>query len=133
MRLIPIMMAAVVTVTLGAPVRAGVPSAMYNPRTAFEETDLNHDGFIDHAELQDRLVDIFYRADTNRDGVLQVEEMKQLVFPQDFEADRDHDTRVTLREFLRVRFLDYDRADTDRDGELSLDEVVTAYEGKQKK
>ena len=116
----------------GYPARADEPKKPYDPRTAFAETDTNHDGEIDREEFHERIVEIFYSADRNKDGFLDAEEVRQLVFPDDFkDDDRDHDGRISLHEFLRVRLRDYDQADTDHDGFLSLDEVVTVYERKQ--
>jgi Ca2+-binding EF-hand superfamily protein len=124
----------VATVLAAAGSQAWAAAAKYDPRAAFAETDMNHDGAIDHAEFHQRIVEVFYRADANRDGFLDPGELKQLAFPEDFTADdKDSDGRVSMREFLRVRFHDFDVADTDRDGVLSLDEVVAAYEGKKRR
>jgi Ca2+-binding EF-hand superfamily protein len=112
---------------------AGETARNYDPRAAFAEADLNHDGSVDHEEFQVRIVEIFYSADRNKDGFLDAEELKQLTFPDDFTADdKDEDGRVSLREFLRVRFREYDAADGDHDGVLSLEEVIVAYEGKKR-
>ena len=106
----------------------------YDPRVAFAEADVNVDGVIDHAEFQERITYIFYRADTNKDGYLDAVELKQLGFPEAFsDDDKNKDGRVSLREFLRVRFHDFDTADTNRDGVLSLDEVIAAFEGRTHK
>jgi hypothetical protein len=114
------------------PVRADDAARKSDPRAAFAESDLNHDGSIDHGEFQTRMVEVFYAADVNKDGFLDPTELKRLAFPEDFtEDDKDRDGRVAMREFLRVRFHDFDLADTNDDGELSLEEVVAAYEGKK--
>src|SRR5262249_22983828 len=117
-----------------SPARAEDGKTTYDPRVAFGETDVNKDGVIDHAEFQERITYIFYRADTNKDGYLDVIELRQLEFSEDFtHDDKDKDGRVSLREFLCVRFHDFDVEDTDHDGVLSLDEVVAAYEGRTHK
>lgn len=114
------------------PAHAGDQKAQYDPRVAFTETDLNHDGVIDHAEFQERITYVFFRADGNKDGFLDVTELKQLTFPEDFtDDDKDKDGRVSLREFLRVRFHDFEVADTDHDGVLEVDEVVAAFDGRK--
>jgi hypothetical protein len=114
------------------PVRADDAARKSDPRAAFAESDLNHDGSIDHGEFQTRMVEVFYAADVNKDGFLDPTELKRLAFPEDFtEDDKDRDGRVAMREFLRVRFHDFDVADANHDGELSLEEVVAAYEGKK--
>jgi len=114
------------------PVRADDAAKKSDPRTAFAESDLNHDGSVDRSEFQARMVEIFYFADVNKDGFLDPTELKRLAFPEDFtDDDKDHDGRVTMREFLRVRIRDFDAADTNDDGELSLEEVVAAYEGRK--
>lgn len=111
---------------------AAEPGDKYDPRAAFEEADTNHDGVVDHAEFQERIVEIFYRADRNKDGFIDPEELKTLTFPEDFKADdKDADGRVSMREFLRVRFHDYDVADRDHDGVLSLEEVIATYEARR--
>ena len=126
-------MTLILTVALAVviiPARAHAQTAPYDPRVTFTETDLNQDGVIDHAEFQERLSFVFYRADTNKGGFLDPIELKQLVFPEEFTADdKDKDGRVSMREFLRVRFHDFDVADTNHDGVLSDDEVVAAFEG----
>jgi len=122
---------------LGALLLAGVPAwaddaaDRCDPRAAFQEADTDHDGFVDHAEFQVRITEVFYNADRNKDGFLDAEELKALTFPDDFKADdKDADGRVSLREFLRVRFHDYDVTDRDHDGVLSLQEVSATYAAK---
>ena len=39
-----------------------------DPRSAFEATDKNRDGEIDHAEFQNRITEVFYFADQDKDG-----------------------------------------------------------------
>ena len=134
MRATPIMFLITVLTLAVSAARADDQATAYDPKTAFAESDKNGDGVIDHRELYERVVDVFYRADANKDGFLSVEEFYQLPFPGDFKGgDRDGDGRVSLREFVRLREQDFDAADTDQDEVLSLEEVITVYEGKKKK
>ena len=112
-----------------AAAQTGVPPP-YNPRTAFAETDTNHDGAVDHEEFLNRMTEVFYRADVNKDGVLTVDEAGATLVqtPHLGAADANHDGNLTLHEFLSARFKDYDQTDTNHDGLLELDEVVNAYE-----
>ena len=123
---------ALVIVLAVVPVWADDVAKKSDPRAAFAENDRNRDGYIDHEEFHERMVEIFYFADVNKDGFLDPAELKRLAFPEDFtEDDKDRDGRVALREFLRVRFHDFELADGNHDGELSLEEVVVVYEGKK--
>jgi len=116
------------------PAQAQGPAKTYDPRTAFAEADKNGDGEIDHEEMYERIVEVFYFADANKDGYLSVEEFKQFPLPDDFRrADTNGDGRISLREYMRLREQDFEAADKDHDEVLSLDEVITAYEGKKKK
>ena len=105
-----------------------------DPRAAFAETDKNQDGVIDREEFYQRVVEIFFFGDHDKDGYLSPQELAATVeFPDDFKnADLDHDGRISLVEFMNVRFKTFDEVDTNHDGELSLDEVLKAWEGKQK-
>ena len=132
MRAITVLVVAAGIALAGVLVHADDAAKKSDPRAAFAESDLNHDGSIDHGEFQTRMVEVFYFADVNKDGFLDPSELKRLAFPEDFtDDDKDRDGRVSMREFLRVRFHDFDLADTNHDGELSLEEVVTVYEGKK--
>ncbi len=132
------MMRLVVTLTLllvagAARAADGSKEQRADPRAAFEQSDTNHDGVIDHEEYQARITEVFFFADKNKDGWLEPDELDVLVFADDFKADdKDRDGRVSMREFLRVRFRDFAKADTNDDGVLELDEVVATYEGKHK-
>jgi Ca2+-binding EF-hand superfamily protein len=121
---------------VGGPTRAGDRPPNVNAadaRAAFEQSDTNHDGAIDHEEYQERITEVFFFADKNKDGWLEPDELDVLVFADDFKADdKDKDGRVSLREFMRVRFRDFTKADTNDDGVLELDEVVATYDGKHK-
>lgn len=110
--------------------RAGEQGPSYEPREAFQQADLDGDGYVDRREFHVRIVEVFFHADTDKDGYMTWEELRASVaFPDDFEgADRDGDGRIALHEFLRVRFEDYPIADVDGDGRLSLEEVVKVFE-----
>jgi Ca2+-binding EF-hand superfamily protein len=115
-------------------VRAQV-NPSYDPRTAFSESDFNHDGQIDHAEFDERMTDVFFHADANKDGVLSPNECRAtLVQSESLDTtDSNHDGTLTLHEFMRAREVDFEQADTNDDGVLKIDEVVTIYERPSKK
>lgn len=102
----------------------------YDPRTAFSETDTNHDGAVDHAEFTERMTEVFYAADTDKDGGLSITEIQATLVETGShgKADTNHDGKDTLHEFLRARAVDYEEADTNDDGLLQLDEVIKAYQ-----
>jgi Ca2+-binding EF-hand superfamily protein len=121
------------TAALGLSASPTPPDPKHDPRVAFAETDLNHDGVVDHEEYQRRITEVFFSADANKDGFLDPTELKQLAFPDDFTAtDKDKNGRLSLHEFLRVRFHDFEVADRNDDGVLSLEEVVEAFEGRKR-
>ncbi len=107
---------------------AAEPVKPYDVKTAFEETDANHDGRIDLGEFHARTVEIFYHGDLNKDGSLSVEELKVVVvFPERFEeSDRNGDGKLVLAEFEATRVELFQEADADDDGGLSLAEVEEA-------
>jgi Ca2+-binding EF-hand superfamily protein len=111
----------------------GKPS--YDPRTAFSETDTNHDGAIDREEFEARMTEVFYAADVNKDGTLSAEEVTvTLVQTENLtSADSNHDGKLTLHEFLRARSRDFEQTDTNGDGLLEVDEVVSVYEKRPQK
>jgi len=105
----------------------------YDPRAAFEQTDTNHDGVVDHEEFQQRLTDVYFGADVNKDGFLDPKELTALSFPEDFTTDdKDKDGRVSMHEFFRVRFRSFEDADLDDDGVLSREEVIAAFEKRKR-
>jgi Ca2+-binding EF-hand superfamily protein len=111
----------------GGAARAGThtPPAE-DPRAAHAETDRNKDGYIDHEEFHERLVDIFYTADLNKDGSLSEVEFATLDTKTNFaEMDKNKNGSVSMTEFITFRFRQFDEADTDHDGLLSVEEVVT--------
>jgi Ca2+-binding EF-hand superfamily protein len=108
----------------------GEATPRHDPRSAFAETDANHDGKIDRQEFHERMVEIFFHGDRDKNGFMTWQELEAVVvFPEDFRgADRDGDERISLYEFIRVRFEDFDPVDGDDDGLLSLEEIVAVFE-----
>ena len=95
-----------------------------NPRAAHAETDRNKDGYIDHEEFHERLVDVFYTADVNKDGSLSEAEFATLDTKTNFsEMDKNKNGSVSMTEFISFRFRQFEEADTDHDGLLSVREV----------
>jgi EF hand len=117
-----------------AAVQAQPNPPAYDPRTAFQEADTNHDGAVDHAEFVTRMTEVFFFADTDKDGVLSAAEapatLVQTSNPS--AADSNHDGQMTVHTFLHARMQDYEQADTNDDGLLELDEVVDAYQPQTK-
>jgi Ca2+-binding EF-hand superfamily protein len=113
-----------------ATARADEKGVQYDPQKAFEQTDVNGDGYVDRREFHVRIVEIFFHADSDKDGYMTWTELRGAVaFPDDFKgADTDGDGRIALHEFIEVRFQDYPIADSDGDGRLSLEEVVAIFE-----
>jgi hypothetical protein len=106
------------------------PKRAHDPRAAFAEADLNHDGQIDLREFHLRMVEVFFQADKDKSGFMKPEELNRAtVLNEDFgKADSDGDGRVSLPEFIHFRFLLFEEADTDSSGTLSVDEVVAAFQ-----
>ena len=105
----------------------------YDPRTAFAETDTNHDAYVDNEEFVLRITEVFFEADTDKDGFLSLSEIHAaLVRPEELTStDSNQDAKLSLHEFRRVRLLDFEQADTNDDGLLSLQEVIDASQKKQ--
>jgi Ca2+-binding EF-hand superfamily protein len=114
----------------GATARADAKDVQYDPKEAFEQADINDDGYVDRREFHVRIVEIFFHADGDKDGYMAWEELRGAVaFPDDFkDADTDGDGRIALHEFIQVRFRHYPMADANGDGRLSLEEVVAISE-----
>jgi EF-hand domain pair/EF hand len=112
----------------GVSAQQGSPPVQ-DPRAAFAITDKNGDGQIDHAEFQQRVVDVFYFADKDKDGLAKRGEMgvwdEQALFDR---ADKDGDGQISVKEFVAARFEDFEQADTDHSGTLSVEEVVAEFE-----
>lgn len=111
---------------------AAAPTAMPPAHAAqpgpesFDQTDLDHNGRIDRAEYQRRMVEVFYFADTNKDGFVTVAELEAIekVDPKAFKkADRNGDGKLTVDEFVTYRMIQFDEADTNKDGVLTREEV----------
>ena len=99
------------------------------PRAAHAATDKNHDGEIDHAEFQERIIEVFYFADKDKDGLVKPGELKTFDEAELFEnADKNGDGKLSLKEFVAARFQNFEDADTDKNGTLSVDEVVAEFE-----
>ena len=96
-----------------------------------ETFDINKDGKVTQAEIDQTRKDQFAKYDSNHDGVLSLEEYQALwldamrrVMVRQFQAnDADGDARITVEEFT-ARFDDLVR-DRDRngDGVLTADEL----------
>lgn len=107
--------------------QAAAPS--YDPRAAFAATDKNKDGYIDHAEFHNRIVEIFYFSDKDKDGLCRPGELEVFDAATLFQrADTDGDGSLSLHEFLEARFEDFARADTNGDELLDVDEVIVEFE-----
>ncbi len=103
----------------------GFASPALGDTGAFEATDRNEDGAVDHAEYQARQLDVFLFEDGNKNGALEPGEAG--LTPETIAgADTDGDGRLQMNEFLEARSRDFNAADTDSDGLLSRDEIRQA-------
>lgn len=104
------------------------PAPVTDPRSAFEATDRNRDSEIDHAEFQNRIIEVFYFADKDKDGLANKGELNVFDEEELFEeADRNGDGKLSVKEFVAARFEAFEEADTDENGSLSVEEVVAEF------
>jgi len=92
-------------------------------RSAFDETDRDGDGSIDHEEYRLRMVETFYFLDENGDGYLVIREVPGTSEKDFSDADENGDRRFDMNEFLVIRFLGFTAADSNGDGALGRAEV----------
>ena len=92
-------------------------------RSAFDETDRDGDGSIDHEEYRLRMVETFYFLDENGDGYLVIKEIPGISEDDITDADENGDRRFDMNEFLVIRFLGFTAADSNGDGALGRGEV----------
>jgi hypothetical protein len=99
-----------------------------DPDVAHRAADTNGDGGIDHAEYQQRMIEVFYFADGDRDGYLVGIEIVRTGRENPAAGDTNHDDRVSLSEFMDEAFDRFDQADTDDNEVLTIEEVRAAYQ-----
>jgi hypothetical protein len=100
----------------------------HDPRAAHAATDRDHNGEIDRAEFEQRIIHIFYFADVDKDGFVTIGQLTVFDEALLFEtADLDSDSRISLAEFRVVRFENFREADADGSNTLSVEEVVEAF------
>ena len=92
-------------------------------QSAFDETDKDGDGTIDHEEFRLRMVETFYFLDENGDGFLVIKEVPGTSENDFAKADESGDRRFDLNEYLVTRFLGFTAADSNGDGGLDRGEV----------
>ena len=101
----------------------GQPTFAAGDRSAFDETDKDGDGTIDHEEYRLRMVETFYFFDENGDGYLVIREASGITEKDFSDADENGDRRFDMNEFLVIRFLGFTAADSNGDGALDRGEV----------
>jgi hypothetical protein len=122
------------------PARAALAQPSASNR-AFQEADLNRDGFVDLAEFQKDVVRGFHAIDRDRDGYLDLDELRALRV-NTRSADRlaqamlrahdaDGDARLSFREVVVGRMAYFEEADADRDDRLSASEAQ-AYDARMR-
>lgn len=99
-------------------------------QSAFNESDQDGNGTLDHEEFRHRMVETFYLLDKNGDGHLTMNEISGAPKKDFTAADRNGDRRLAMKEFLVIRFLGFKSADRNGDGVLSQAEVK-AVEARQ--
>lgn len=127
MRTIQTLLVTAALLFVGANAPAAEGGFSTDAKTAHAEADRNHDGNIDHAEFQRRLVEVFYFADADRDGFLAVSERDTTGVREVELSDDDGNGKITLREFMDEGFDRFEAADTNGDELLSVQEVEAAY------
>jgi Ca2+-binding EF-hand superfamily protein len=120
-----------------APRSSGKPDRQTQRRAAFDQTDINKDGYLDRGESRAAREALFGRLDANKDGKLTPEEAaagrrRQPVTRTDsrptraqraFERiDMDKNGTVSLAEWTAADSAFFDRCDTNKDGRLAFDE-----------
>ena len=92
-------------------------------RSAFDETDSDGDGTIDHEEYRLRMVETFYFLDENGDGYLVIKEIPGITEKDITVADENGDRRLDMNEFLVIRFLGVTAAERNSEGAWDRGEV----------
>ena len=92
--------------------------------TAFQITDLNHDGSVDRSEFMLRETEVFFFADANKNGFLEIDEITDCDPARFKTADHDGTGRLSIPEFLDARSTDYDNADKNDNGMLTPAEAA---------
>lgn len=108
---------------------------------AFQEADLDRDGYVDLGEFQKDVVRGFHAIDRDRDGHLGLDELRATrlntrsgdrVAQAMLRAhDSDGDGRLSFREVVVGRMAYFEEADTDRDDRLSASEAQ-AYDARMR-
>ena len=98
---------------------------------AFNEADLNGDGFLEIDEYVGYIVQVFASVDKNRDGFLVAKDIPG-ASPERFALfDRDKDGRISLGEGVGGKVVEFFDADVNDDGVMSLAELLD-FERNQK-
>ena len=131
--LFPLLLFAVTLTVCAGVARGGDRLQTEDVKAVFAQTDTNGDGEVDLCEFHARMVEVFYSADTDKSGFVSPDEYGRLPFSGEFkDADPAGKGRISLHDFIAVRYRQFVEADRNHDGALTLDEVIDAYEGRQK-
>ncbi len=127
-------LAALLAAALAALLPAG--GALAQPSVsnrAFQDADLDRDGYVDLGEFQKDVVRGFHAIDRDRDGLLDLEELRairvntrsgdRLAQAMLRAHDADGDGRLSFREVVVGRMAYFEEADADRDDRLSASEA----------